>query len=611
MNAIFGYFSFKNIENKNEKEIIDAVSALMSQRSDNIQVLACNNSFHLNARNNDSLLLIDGEKILINFDGRIDNRDELVFFDSSISDAKNILNLYKQKLMSKIKLLAGPFAFCIINLSTKKILAYRDQMGVRPLYYFYNKEKFIYSTEIEYIFADNAINKDVNLKKLKFFILKGNRFNEETFFKQIFRLRRSSNLKIKDKTLKVSEYFNFSNLPKIKFNSNEEYIDRFKEIFFKIIKSQINTDNKKIASMLSGGLDTSSITSTIALLKDKSVEHKTYSIVFNNLREHDIKMVYETNYIKDVRDKYSIDSNIIGLEYYNIQDYLKNLQSDYPEPNYHGNNYMDAEMIKAMKLDGHKIILSGFDGDSVISHGEQYLYLLLKNLKFLKFFKEVYKRDVLRGNKFNFFKVFKKYILRVFLPNFFYKIKGLLKKDLPAIQASNFLKNNQLHSLPVSDMTNQYINSIKDFKNFHINTLNTNLWEHVFEFQDIDYSRNGLEIRYPFMDIRLISFCLCIPESQKLQNGISRFILREAMKEIIPNSIYHRMNKSILSPYYDYSIEERFNEMKSDIIRSKNEHINALVDKEYIRSIEPNSASLNEMIIFQHIYILTKWLDFN
>jgi asparagine synthase (glutamine-hydrolysing) len=113
------------------------------------------------------------------------------------------------------------------------------------------------------------------------------------------------------------------------------------------------------------------------------------------------------------------------------------------------------------------------------------------------------------------------------------------------------------------------------------------------------------------MDIRLISFCLCIPESQKLQNGISRFILREAMKEIIPNSIYHRMNKSILSPYYDYSIEERFNEMKSDIIRSKNEHINALVDKEYIRSIEPNSASLNEMIIFQHIYILTKWLDFN
>jgi asparagine synthase (glutamine-hydrolysing) len=322
-------------------------------------------------------------------------------------------------------------------------------------------------------------------------------------------------------------------------------------------------------------------------------------------------MVYETNYIKDVRDKYSIDSNIIGLEYYNIQDYLKNLQSDYPEPNYHGNNYMDAEMIKAMKLDGHKIILSGFDGDSVISHGDQYLYLLLKNLKFLKFFKEVYKRDALRGNKFNFFKVFKKYILRVFLPNFFYKIKGLLKKDMPAIQTSNFLKNNQLHSLPVSDMSKQYINSIKDFKNFHLNTLNTNLWEHVFELQDIDYSRNGLEIRYPFMDIRLINFCLCIPESQKLQNGISRFILREAMKEIIPNSIYHRMNKSILSPYYDYSIEERFNEMKSDIIRSKNEHINALVDKEHIKSIEPNSASLNEMVIFQHIYILTKWLDFN
>ena len=609
MNAIFGHFSYKNIENKNKT--IDAVSVLMSQRSDKIQALSFDNSFHLNARKNNFLLLCDENKILINFDGRIDNRNELDFFDPNLSDAKNILNIYKKGLMSKIKLLAGPFAFVIFNLSNNKILAYRDQMGVRPLYYFYNKEKFIYSTEIDYIFANNGVNKDVNFKKLKFFILKGNRFNEETFYKHIFRLRRSSNIEINEKSLKISKYFNFSNMPKIKYKSNEEYANEFKEIFLKIIKSQINTENNKISSMLSGGLDTSSITSAIALLKDDSIEHKTYSIVFNNIRKQDVDMVYETNYIKDVINKYSIDSNIIELDYYNIQDYLKSIQGNYPEPNYHGNKYMDTEMIDAMKSDGHKIILSGFDGDSVITHGDHYLYLLLKNMRFFKFFKEAYRRDVARGNKFSLLKVFKKYILRVFLPNFVYKIKGFIKKDLPAIQTSNFLNKDQLISLPISDMNNKYINSIKNFENFHMNTINTNIWERVFETQDIDYGRNGLEIRYPFMDIRLINFCLCIPESQKLQNGISRFILREAMKGIIPNSIYQRMNKSILSPYYDYSIEERFNEMQTDIIESKNEYLNALVDKEYIKSIKLDSATTNEMIIFQHIYILSKWLDFN
>ena len=608
MNAIFGHFSYKNIENKNE--IIDDVSLLMSQRSNNIQALSFDNSFHLNARNNNSLLICNEGKILINFDGRIDNRNELDFFDLKISDAKNILNLYKKGLMSKIKSFAGPFAFCIINMSTNKIIAYRDQMGVRPLYYFYDKEKFIYSTEIDYIFANSSVNKDINFKKLKYFILKGSRFNEETFFNQIYRLRSSSNLEINEKSLKIIKYFNFSNMPKIKFKSNEEYAHEFKEIFLKIIKSQINTENNKVASMLSGGLDTSSITSAIALLKGDSIEHKTYSIVFNNLRKQDIEMVYETNYIQDVVDKYTIDSNIIELDYYNIQDYLKNIQSNYPEPNYHGNKYMDTEMINAMKLNGHKIILSGFDGDSVITHGDHYLYLLLKNMRFLKFFKEVYKRDVVRGNKFNLFKIFKKYVLRVFLPNYVYKIKGLIKKDLPAIQTSNFIKNDQLSSLPVSDMSNKYINSIKDFENFHINTINTNVWEHIFETQDIDYGRNGLEIRYPFMDIRLINFCLRIPESQKLQNGISRFILREAMKGIIPDSIYYRMHKSILSPYYDYSMEEKFTEMQNDIIESKNEYFNALIDKEYVKSIKLHSASSNEMIIFQHIYILSKWLDF-
>ena len=83
------------------------------------------------------------------------------------------------------------------------------------------------------------------------------------------------------------------------------------------------------------------------------------------------------------------------------------------------------------------------------------------------------------------------------------------------------------------------------------------------------------------------------------------------MRGIIPDSIYDRMNKSILSPYYDYSIEERFTEMQTDIIESKNKDFNALVDKEYIKSIKLDSASSNEMILFQHIHILSKWLDFH
>ena len=62
-------------------------------------------------------------------------------------------------------------------------------------------------------------------------------------------------------------------------------------------------------------------------------------------------------------------------------------------------------------------------------------------------------------------------------------------------------------------MSKRYISSRKDYSNFHLNTLNTNVWEHVFEIQDIDYGRNKMEVRYPFMDKRLIEFCLKLPSS--------------------------------------------------------------------------------------------------
>ena len=159
-------------------------------------------------------------------------------------------------------------------------------------------------------------------------------------------------------------------------------------------------------------------------------------------------------------------------------------------------------------------------------------------------------------------------------------------------------------------MAKKYQSSIKNYSKFHLNTMNTNIWEHVFETQDFDYGREGMEVRYPFMDKRLIDFCLRIPNSQKLYNGINRYILRNAMKDVIPSTIYRRYSKSILSPYYDYSFNKNFSNMKNSIL--KNDSIlNDILDKNYVKSLELSSINLNESIIFQHIYILTKWLDFN
>ena len=149
----------------------------------------------------------------------------------------------------------------------------------------------------------------------------------------------------------------------------------------------------------------------------------------------------------------------------------------------------------------------------------------------------------------------------------------------------------------------------KNYSEFHLNSINTNVWEHVFETQDIDYGREGMEVRYPFMDKRLIDYCLRIPSNQKMQNGITRFILRNAMKDTIPDSVFYRYDKSILSFGYDYSFEINFSNMKKKILQSESILVD-IIDFDYVNSLELKTMTLNESIIFQHIYILSIWLEF-
>ena len=92
--------------------------------------------------------------------------------------------------------------------------------------------------------------------------------------------------------MQIGSYFSFTNKPLIKYKSNEEYSEHFYDLFYDIIKNQLFTPDKKVSLMLSGGLDTSSITSMsekVAREKNISVDLKTYSITFNDIKEKDFK----------------------------------------------------------------------------------------------------------------------------------------------------------------------------------------------------------------------------------------------------------------------------------------------------------------------------------
>ena len=118
-------------------------------------------------------------------------------------------------------------------------------------------------------------------------------------------------------------------------------------------------------------------------------------------------------------------------------------------------------------------------------------------------------------------------------------------------------------------------------------------------------SSHGLDIKFPFMDRRLIEFCLSIPSSQKLKNGVSRSILRRSLKNIIPDSIYNRHSKSDLSPFSRIEIcnlsDERIMKSVLNI---------PFLDAKYIKNTLLKNKSENMMDIYQ-IIIFDGWLKKN
>ena len=231
MSVILGLISFD--KTVNAKENLNSAINKIKIRPGKLSINLDKNSFHINSSihfkdNENNNIYIDNDNYLINFDGRIDNKDIFkVYFEAEENnDAVNVLRLYKISPL-KISELSGCFSFVIYNKNTKSIEAYRDQIGIRPLYYFFNKQYFIYSTEPDFIFFSPLVKKIANKNKIIYFILKGNRLNEETIYKNIYRLRKSSNLRIKDKNIFISKYFNFSSSPQINYKNDRDYSNHF------------------------------------------------------------------------------------------------------------------------------------------------------------------------------------------------------------------------------------------------------------------------------------------------------------------------------------------------------------------------------------------------
>ena len=543
------------------------------------------------------LISADSTLILV-ADARIDNREDLICElkierqDSKIiTDIDLILWAYKKWADDCSEYLIGDYAFAIWDKKEQKLLCSRSAIGIKPFYYYLDKDSFIFASEIstiQRIAPSIVLEPDIISVK--------NLINtmvipcENTCFNKIMRLIPAHNLIIVNKKISKERFWFPEN---IKIDKNISFEDA-KSMFLKVMKIAISTRLRSAYSIgceLSGGLDSSTII-TLAKSLDMGKDIYPLSSYYGNL-ECD-----ESNYIQSVAKQLKIKpliNNALSLDYQNEFSLQKNYQisSDWPGS---GSFLDNMGVFKLAKENNVRVVLTGQGGDHVVTGNYFMLADYLQSFRFIQFYKEM------KYLKFTW-RVVKNYAVAPLLPLNF-------KKYIKYIRGNNLQKNISQTDYCFSIKNLDESSYAQSFDLGIIMGLGSSLWADFSPqlragFFDIEY-------RHPFFDQRVIELMLSLPPEYKILDGVSKIILRESMKGKLPDMIYQRQDKAEFSPIIMYQMKYL---NIPELLEFENLKKYAIIPIDEIEYIKRNYSSNADKIVpftlkvWRLLYI-EEWLNF-
>lgn len=498
----------------------------------------------MHSRNGRYVIVFNGE--VFNY---IEIREELKndFDFNTGTDTEVVLAAYQKWGEACLDKFNGMFAFVIYDKQTKDIFAARDRYGIKPYYYYQDNERFIFASEIKSILP--FVKRQAN-DHMIFDYLLYNRTDHtnQTFFKDINKLQHGSYLTIKKNEVEIYKWYNLSE--KIKTQKSLTPAE-YRELFKDSIKLRLRAD-VPVGVSLSGGIDSSAIVSSI--IKDFNlIDLNTFSAVYGKDEPTD-----ESEFI----DAFKGMVNNMHYTYPDADTFFNDFDSFIEAHNEPVPDIGPYAQYKVMEL-ASKYVTVTLDGQGADEQLAGYHYFfgsyyreLLSQLKLAKFIEEnvhYFKKH----SSINALKFLTYYLLPSSIQN---KVNS---KIFPSICESFFH-----HNKKGTDIGNLIYNP---------KSLNESLYqhfeyklEHLLKWEDLNAMHFSIESRVPFLDYRLVEATLNTPSKQKINKGETKHILRESLKDILPDKITQRKDKKGFSnPREKWFQSKKFNNYILELINSE------------------------------------------
>ncbi|MGZ8551783.1 MAG: asparagine synthase (glutamine-hydrolyzing) [Chitinophagaceae bacterium] len=458
------------------------------------------------------------------------------------SDTEVILAAYDHWDDECVDHFDGMFAFAIWDAKERELFAARDRFGEKPFFYYFNREQFVFASEMKALWA-TGIERKANLKMLFNFITIGYVDNperpEETFFENIFKLPPASVLYYTpgNGELIIERYWDIDTSTRNNKITDAEAIGQFKQLFSISVQRRLRSD-VTIGTSLSGGLDSSSILAVInehqALLNYKP---QTFTAVFPGFEKN------EEVYSKQAAHQFGLQQHIVSPGPEHLLADWENFLSHQEEPVGSASAFAQYKVFELAKQHNVTVLLDGQGADEILAGYHKY---------YKWYWQELFqKRKLVRSGEIA---AARKIGIR---ENF--GVKNIMASLMPDL-ASVILEHQYLfHALNHEDLTKEFVRLQSKEAYYttpelsHLNGLlyfNTCVHglEELLRYADRNSMAHGREVRLPFLSHELVEFVFTLPSHVKIRQGWTKWLLRQSMDQQLPAEIVWRKDKVGFEP---------------------------------------------------------------
>lgn len=496
------------------------------------------------------------KKIVITYNGEIYNFPELreqlslEYSFSTKSDTEVILAAYKKWGIECVNYLKGMFAFAIFDTRSQDLWLVRDPMGIKPLYYFNDGEKTIFSSEIKGI-LEHPIKRSVDTDALNMYLSLYYIPSPLTMFEDIKKLPAGHLMRVgKNGDTEIKKYWKEPSLidTKLSYNDTKE---KLRNIFDKSVSRQLVSD-RPVGVFLSGGMDSTAVLGATSKLHNKP--SKTYSIKFDVNKEHNEKFNTDAVLAKKTAEYYGTEHNEVTMSPESALEALPSVIRHLGEPNFNPTAIAQHLLSKEAKR-SVAVVLGGDGGDELFGGYPRYYYsfLLSKYKKIPGLIRKTFEYALNKtGNE--------QLVNKISIDNDLDRVLALLSQSQEKVSAllnKDIVKKGLLRG----HFKEEYFANVKstqddDFvkKFMQVDRQSWLIDESLFRTDAMTMSF-GLEQRVPILDEDLVNFSAQIPTKWMMHlsfNKPSSFqgkdIWGNAIKDYLPKHMRYQPKRGWFSP---------------------------------------------------------------